>query len=164
MLGEFRPDRRSPGRETPMTREGITVNRHATPLAVDLNEVLRKALQSEPIATDTAFTWDLAEDLPTVSVDPGQVKHVISILIANANEAIGSNLGRPGEVHVKTSDHNQRIQVTVTDNGRGIDCREMGRLFGDQSRDVVLTHCAEIVKDLGGDLYAWSSHGNGSVF
>jgi CheY-like chemotaxis protein len=147
-----------------MTREGITVSPHATPLAVDLNEVLRKACKSEPIATDPAFILDFAEDLPNVSVDPGQIGHVVSILIANAKDAIDANLGRPGEITVKTSVHNQRIHLTVTDNGRGIHCREMGHLFGDQSRDVVLTHCAEIVKDLGGDLYAWSSYGNGSVF
>jgi CheY-like chemotaxis protein len=147
-----------------MTREGIKLSPHPTPLTVDVNEVLRSMRQSEYIASDTTFILDLAEDLPNVSLDPRQIRHVISILIANAKVAIGANLGRPGQIHVKTSVQDQRIQVSVADNGRGIHWREMGRLFGDQSRDVVLTNCAEIVKDLGGDLYAWSRSGNGSIF
>src|SRR5256885_2563127 len=37
-------------------------------------------------------------------------------------------------------------------------------LFNDENTDAELTGCAGIVRDHGGELYAWSSYGKGSVF
>jgi len=111
-----------------------------------------------------SLTIEMAKDLPHVSIDPYQIEHVLLRLIANAEDAIRSNDGSPGQIHVKTALQGDRIQVTVTDNGCGIHAHEMAGIFDDESTQIGLNIAAEIVKDHGGDLYAWSSFGKGSIF
>src|SRR6185295_13377271 len=53
-----------------------------------------------------------------------------------------------------------RIQLHVCDNGYG---RDASRVFESNDTGVGLNICAEIVKDHGGELYAWSSYGGGST-
>jgi CheY-like chemotaxis protein len=145
--------------------EGTTVRLKLAPSHhyVSLDEILTRSIPTRTTA-GIAYTLELAENIPPVSMAPDEIETVLRTLIANAEEAIGQDLGRPGQIHVKTAVQGQRVQISVMDNGRGIDWREMARLFGDQSRDVSLTRCAEILKDSGGDLYAWSNYGDGSVF
>jgi CheY-like chemotaxis protein len=151
-----------------MSREGTTAGLRPVPShQVNLNEVLARSVEARNKARNTreiAFTLDLAQDLPRVCIAPQEIESILRTLIGNAEDAIGEDLGRPGQIHIKTALQGQRVQVSLMDNGRGIHWRDMARLFGDQSRDVALTRCAEVVKDNGGDLYAWSNYGNGSVF
>jgi CheY-like chemotaxis protein len=149
-----------------MTTEGTTRDSHPlASAAADLNEILRSAVQSRMRAHDAeiAFKVDLAESLPKVSIDSGEIERALLLVIANAEEAITGLAGRPGEIHLQTAVQGDRIQVTVTDNGRGMDWLEMSQLFGDGNNDE-LSSCAESLKDQGGDLYAWSSRGQGSIF
>jgi hypothetical protein len=151
-----------------MVREvAIPVAKPTPEITIDLNEILRRAVhlcEGRRNRTDIAFTFDLAENLPSVCIDRHEIEQILSALIVNAEAAVVENHGRPGKIHIKTAIQGKRVQITVMDNGRGIHWREMARLFGDQSRDVALTNCAETVKDHGGELYAWSSYGNGSAF
>src|SRR5439155_1962935 len=90
----------------------------------------------------------------------------------NAENAIGHYHRRPGAIHIKTSEEGERLQVTVTDNGSGIHARDMARIFDPffttkekhRGTGLGLSICAEIVKDHGGELYAWSTYGSGSTF
>jgi len=93
-------------------------------------------------------------------------------LVVNAEDAIADVQRRPGAIHIKTFVDAGRIHVTVTDNGSGIHARDMARIFDpffttkDKQRGtgLGLSICAEIVKDHGGELYAWSTYGTGSTF
>jgi CheY-like chemotaxis protein len=134
---------------------------------LDLNEVLRAVVQSRQSVQNNdfiSFIVDLSETLPSVNACRTEIERVLSVLIANAEAAIAQNDGGCGQIHIKTAVQGDCVQITVTDNGRGIHWREMASLFEDQSRDVELTACSEMVQDAGGELYAWSRYGNGSIF
>jgi CheY-like chemotaxis protein len=117
-------------------------------------------------------TTDLSEDLPYAWGDPHQMEQVFLNLVVNAEDAITDIQRRPGAIQIKTFVDGGRIQVTVTDNGGGIHARDMARIFDpffttkDKHRGtgLGLSICAEIVKDHGGELYAWSTYGSGSTF
>jgi CheY-like chemotaxis protein len=115
---------------------------------------------------------ELAEDLPFAWGDPHQMEQVFLNLIVNAEDAIGDVQRRPGTIHIKTAMEHGRMTISVTDNGSGIHARDMARIFDpffttkDKRRGtgLGLSICSEIVKDHGGELYAWSTYGTGSTF
>jgi signal transduction histidine kinase len=144
-------------------------------IAFHLNETVRNVIQLREyqVRVDSiTVTADLAESLPYAWGDPHQMEQVLLNLIVNAEDAIGDIQRSPGSIHIKTSFEGERIQVTVTDNGSGIHDRDMVRIFDpffttkDKHRGtgLGLSICAEIVKDHGGELYAWSTYGSGSTF
>src|SRR5438093_2593631 len=143
--------------------------------AFDLNDTIRNVMQLreyQEAVDNIVVTSDLADDLPFAWGDPHQMEQVFLNLIVNAEDAISDGQRRSGAIHVKTSVEGGRIQVTVADNGSGIHARDMARIFDpffttkekQRGTGLGLSICAEIVKDHGGELYAWSSHGTGSTF
>ena len=144
-------------------------------IAFDLNDSIRNVIQLreyQEIVDNIAVTAELSEDLPYAWGDPHQMEQVFLNLVVNAEDAIADVQRRPGAIHVKTFVDAGRIHVTVTDNGSGIHARDMARIFDpffttkDKQRGtgLGLSICAEIVKDHGGELYAWSTYGTGSTF
>ncbi len=144
-------------------------------VAFDLNDVIRNMAQLREYhenIENIAVTTDFSEDLPYALGDPHQIEQVFLNLIVNAEDAITDAQRRPGMIHVKTSVEGGRLQVTVTDNGSGIHARDMARIFDPffttkekhRGTGLGLSICAEIVKDHGGELYAWSTYGSGSTF
>lgn len=144
-------------------------------IAFDLNDSVRNVIQLreyQESVDNISITAELSEDLPHAWGDPLQMEQVMLNLIVNAEDAINDVGGRPGSIHVKTSLEGGLLQVKVTDNGSGIHARDMARIFDpffttkDRQRGtgLGLSICAEIVKDHGGELYAWSTYGTGSTF
>ena len=144
-------------------------------IAFDVNETVRNVIQLREyqVKVDSiTVSADLAETLPSAWGDPHQMEQVFLNLIVNAEDAIADVQRSPGAIHIKTSAEGERIQVAVTDNGSGIHARDMARIFDaffttkDKHRGtgLGLSICAEIVKDHGGELYAWSTYGSGSTF
>jgi len=144
-------------------------------IAFDLNDSVRNVIQLreyQESVDNISITAELSEDLPLAWGDPLQMEQVMLNLIVNAEDAINDVGGRPGSIHVKTSLEGGLLQVKVTDNGSGIHARDMARIFDpffttkDRQRGtgLGLSICAEIVKDHGGELYAWSTYGTGSTF
>ena len=146
-----------------------------TRILFNLNEVIRNVIQLREYqenVEDILITSELSEDLPRAWGDPHQVEQVFLNLIINAEDAISDAQRRPGSIHIKTSVQGGRILTTVTDNGSGIRARDMGHIFdpffttkdNHRGTGLGLTICSEIVKDHGGELYAWSTYGRGSTF
>jgi signal transduction histidine kinase/ActR/RegA family two-component response regulator len=146
-----------------------------TKILFNLNEVIRNVIQLREYQENVEnilITSELSEDLPRAWGDPHQVEQVLLNLIINAEDAISDAQRRPGSIHIKTSVEGGRILASITDNGSGIHTRDMGHIFDaffttkDKQRGtgLGLTICAEIVKDHGGELYAWSTYGRGSTF
>ena len=144
-------------------------------IAFDLNDTIRNVIQLREYqgsVDNIVVTADLSEDLPYAWGDPHQMEQVFLNLVVNAEDAIADNQRRPGAIQVRTFVEGGHIQVTVNDNGSGIHARDMARIFDpffttkDKHRGtgLGLSICAEIVKDHGGELYAWSSYGSGSTF
>ena len=107
--------------------------------------------------------------------DIGQIEQVILNLLVNAEDAVRVALGGTGEIVIRTTALNDRVRLEITDNGSGIQKQDMNRIFDpffttkDNSNStggvgLGLNICAEIVKDHGGELYAWSTLGSGSTF
>ena len=144
-------------------------------IAFDLNDTIRNVIQLREYQENVdniRITCDLPDGLPYAWGDPHQMEQVFLNLIVNAEDAIADVERRAGAIHIKTSSEGTRFQVTVTDNGSGIHARDMARIFDpffttkDKQRGtgLGLSICAEIVKDHGGELYAWSTYGTGSTF
>jgi signal transduction histidine kinase/ActR/RegA family two-component response regulator len=144
-------------------------------IGFNLNDVIRNVVQLREYqehVDNIVVTTDLSPDLPYGWGDPHQMEQVILNLIVNAEDAIADAHRRPGAIHVKTAVEAGHIQVTVTDNGSGIHARDMARIFDpffttkekQRGTGLGLSICAEIVKDHGGELYAWSTYGSGSTF
>jgi two-component system, cell cycle sensor histidine kinase and response regulator CckA len=144
-------------------------------IAFDLNDTIRNVIQLreyQESVDNIVITADLSEDLPYAWGDPHQMEQVFLNLVVNAEDAIAEIQRRPGAIQIKTFVDGGRIQVTVADNGGGIHARDMARIFDpffttkDKQRGtgLGLSICAEIVKDHGGELYAWSTYGSGSTF
>jgi signal transduction histidine kinase/ActR/RegA family two-component response regulator len=144
-------------------------------IAFDLNDSIRNVIQLreyQESVDNIVVTAELSDDLPYAWGDPHQMEQVFLNLVVNAEDAIADTQRRPGAIQIKTSVEGGHIQVTVTDNGNGIHARDMARIFDpffttkDKHRGtgLGLSICAEIVKDHGGELYAWSTYGSGTTF
>ena len=144
----------------------------------DLNGVIENVLllrEYDHSVADIIISQELAVGLPKAFGDPGQVEQVVLNLIVNAEDAVQSAEGRVGEIQVRTHVLNERIRLEVCDNGSGIHSHDMSRIFepfyttkgnpnGGGGTGLGLNICAEIVKDHGGEPYAWSNYGTGSTF
>jgi signal transduction histidine kinase len=105
--------------------------------------------------------------LPDVLADPVQLDLVLTNLIENAVRHGGP--GRP--VHVGASfEGDQAVQVTVADQGPGIDPAVAERAFepfvtsGDgRSTGIGLALCRTIVNGHGGTIELRGAHGGGTV-
>jgi CheY-like chemotaxis protein len=144
-------------------------------VAFELNDAIQNVVQLREYqerVDNIVITTDLSEDLPLAWGDPHQVEQVILNLVVNAEDAIGDIHERPGSIHIRTFVEAGHIQMTVADNGSGIHARDIARIFDpffttkakQRGTGLGLSICAEIVKDHGGELYAWSTYGSGATF
>ncbi|HUK17238.1 MAG TPA: response regulator [Bryobacteraceae bacterium] len=85
------------------------------------------AILRPSLAERIRIVTDLAGDLPSLLMDPGQMEQVFSNLILNAVEAIPD--GRPGSVTVRTGFEGDAVRIEVADNGCGIDAETQRRIF-----------------------------------
>lgn len=131
----------------------------------DLNQVIRNVVSLRSFRS-SAQQFDIAleldESVPKVFGDPLQIEQVVLTLLINAEDAVAGPQRRPGSIQLRTGSRAGRIQLHVSDNGcaRG----DAARVFEPHQNGVGLNVCAEIVKDHGGELYAWSAYGDGSTF
>ncbi len=144
----------------------------------ELNSVVESVLalrEYDHKVHDIVAIPELEDDLPSVSGDPGQIEQVVLNLVVNAEDAVGTTREQTGEIQIRTTVLNNRVRLEVTDNGSGIQTQDMGRIFdpffttkanteSNGGTGLGLNICAEIVKDHGVELYAWSTHGTGSTF
>ncbi|MBI2153460.1 MAG: HAMP domain-containing protein [Candidatus Rokubacteria bacterium] len=98
------------------------------PKPTELNRLLEGVValyrESHPaLALKTSF----AADLPTLDVDPDQIKRAVLNLVDNAVEAVGG----AGEVTVQTLflAETRQVQILVSDNGVGIPPEDKDKLF-----------------------------------
>jgi two-component system sensor kinase FixL len=72
----------------------------------------------------------LAEHLPEVLVDPGQIQQVIVNLVRNSLDAFAARPGRSPEISIQTSlTASGDVQLAVIDNGPGLTPEAAQRLF-----------------------------------
>ena len=130
----------------------------------DLNDVVRFVAQSrgyQQKSNRLCVEVDLDPSLPGTVGDPAQIEQVVFSLCLNAEEAVARLQHRPGRIEIRTSVRDGVIQLHVVDNGLS---RDVARVAHARQGNLGLSICAEIVKAHNGELYAWSTYGNGSTF
>ena len=143
-----------------LTLAGITAPKR---VPVDLNAIVQATLERRGRRQQVGqfdVTLDLDANLPKALGDPSQIEQVVLGILLNAEDSIATVQNRPGSIQIRTCVRTGRIQLHICDNGYG---RDAARVFESSENGVGLNLCAEIVKDHGGELYAWSSYGGGST-
>lgn len=138
---------------------------------VDLNAVLndvQQILSRKIEESDAAIT---AEPLPMVRGDRGQIHQVLMNLIDNAIKYTGDE---PARVHLSAERTNDMWQISVSDNGLGIEPEVVDKVFDVFLRvhpdieipgtGIGLAICDRIVERHGGDIWVESELGKGSTF
>src|SRR6185369_11605756 len=101
--------------------------------SVDLNEAVREVIAlswSEIHRNRAILRSELADDLPPVTGDRVQLQQVVLNLLLNASDAMSGVDDRPRQLVIRTErDEGDRVRLTVSDAGVGIDPQSAERLF-----------------------------------
>ena len=143
-----------------------------TPL--DLNDVLAKTVELKSYdlrVSNIQVDMELVPDLPKVLADINQMKSVFLNLINNAQEAMTVAHGQ-GNLWVRTAQVDDRVQVSIADNGPGIKSEHLNRIFDPffttkgvgKGTGLGLSICHGIVTSHGGRVWVESEYGKGATF
>jgi len=140
---------------------------------LQLNELIQRVVHLCRHTMDTqhvSLDLELAEDLPEMVGDPGQIQQCLLNLVFNAMEAMPDG----GLVTVATEWDRLRSQLRleVADTGVGIPSEMMSQIFEpffstksqDKGVGLGLSVVYGIVKDHGGSIYVKSEEGEGCRF
>jgi len=138
-----------------------------------LNELLQEVLgflEKEAFHRNIKVEFDLAPDLPPVVHDRGQLQQVFLNIINNAFEAVDDG----GNITIATKENETEpatIEVTITDDGRGIHPDDLKHIFDpfytrgkEHGTGLGLSISYGIVAKCGGDIRVKSEVGKGSTF
>jgi PAS domain S-box-containing protein len=116
------------------------------PIALNLNDVLRETMELVrlSLSNKATLTFELAPSLPCVWADVGQSRQVITNLVLNASEALGTREGRirvatgilhrqPGSTEVEVFGgqlaEGEYVYLEVADDGEGMSTAVKARMF-----------------------------------
>jgi signal transduction histidine kinase len=170
------------GRIERLIKEILDYAKSAEPafMPEDVNEVVAASLRFlELTATDQrlSLAYELADDLPAVTMDRYQIQQVLMNLAINAVEAM---TGRPGRLRVTTRLHKKHgaeawIQIALSDTGCGIAAEALDHIFDPfyttkhesaerEGTGLGLAIAHQIVRDHRGYLDVSSQPGIGTTF
>ena len=98
---------------------------------VNLNEILDSTLALrayELRVNNVVVERQFAQDLPRVAADPHQIQQVVLNLIINAEQAMLAHKGS-GKLTVETARRNDRVLITIADDGPGIPQNLLAKIF-----------------------------------
>jgi two-component system sensor histidine kinase PilS (NtrC family) len=133
-------------------------------LADTLDEVLA-LLQHRPLADSVRLLRDYGRALP-VDADPQRMRQVFWNLCLNAVEAMPEG----GELSVRARTEPRRVEVRISDTGRGILAGDLPHIFEPffstklEGSGIGLALVHRIVQDHGGDIDVLSTMGRGTTF
>lgn len=141
---------------------------------VDLNELIREVTRLADIAVkprEVSYAFELASDLPRVSIDRVQVEQVLLNLIRNGVEAMEGVAGeRRLVLSTRLADGSEAVQVGVSDSGCGLPDRIAVDLFTpffttkSAGMGMGLAISRSIAEAHGGKLWAAPNEGGGTTF
>jgi PAS domain S-box-containing protein len=138
---------------------------------VDLEGALRRAITNLRTAIEEAGAAVTGDPLPTVAADDMQLAQLFQNLIGNALKFRGPSVPR---VHVSAVEKATEWEITVSDNGIGIEAQYFERIFmvfqrlhtkGDYpGTGIGLAICKKVVERHGGRIWVDSTPDEGSQF
>ncbi len=145
------------------------VNRSET-ATVNLNDVLGHVLQQLAVDIEGAEVTVTASDLPVVNGNETQLRQLLQNLLQNAIQY--RSAARPLEIAVDAHPNSDGWQLTVRDNGTGVDDSQHSRIFelfrrgSSRSKGVGLglAICQRIVESHGGTIWVESKPEHGAAF
>ncbi len=123
-----------------------------------LIEQMLSFLDFERRQSRTAINLDLAPDVPSVWVDPLEIKQVMVNLIKNAFEAMSEMPPEGRIIDISTSRHGDMVEVDVSDHGPGVSKTKLTQIFNPffttkrNGMGLGLAVCRSIVESHGGRL------------
>ena len=143
----------------------------AKPVEVPLGQILQHVLDDLQVQLRESGATVERGSLPTVLGDPAQMEQLLQNLISNAVKFHGS---KPPVIRVEAVQRASEWEVSVADNGIGIDQQFFERIFILFQRlhgiaqysgtGIGLAICKKIVERHGGRIWVESAPGQGSTF
>ena len=138
---------------------------------LSLNEVIEEVLgflEKEALHRNIDLQLNLAQDLPRIASDRGQLQQVFLNILNNAFDAVRDG----GQVAITSFEADiNNVGVTIQDNGQGMTQETMTHLFEPffttkkgYGTGLGLSITYGIVKKLGGDIRVSSQFGVGTTF
>jgi two-component system NtrC family sensor kinase len=96
----------------------------------NVHDILQQAIDSvshQPTFAQVQIVRNLASDLPSIQADPSQLQQVFVNLLNNAAEAMPG--GGTITLETRRTNHQQAVDILVTDTGGGIPEENLGKLF-----------------------------------
>jgi len=138
----------------------------STRVDADLNQLVAEALDRANGATNVEVTREL-QPLPAILADREQLQSVVTNLVLNARDALGSG----GAITVRTESRGERVLLSVVDNGCGMSpaflSESLFRPFQSTKKKglgIGLFQSRAIVHAHGGGIHVESELGKGTTF
>jgi PAS domain S-box-containing protein len=141
---------------------------------LDANELIQRTLDLRSYELKTSnirVHASLEPDLPEIKADYHQIQQVILNILINAEHALAETKRR-GKIIVTTSVAEDRVRISIADNGPGIPKENISRIFDPffttkevgKGTGLGLSVCHGIVTAHGGNIYVESAKGKGAEF
>ena len=138
---------------------------------LDLNELIQETLgflEKEALYRNIELILNLANNLPRISSDRGQIQQVFLNIINNALAAVEDE----GEIMITSwEEDTDTVGVSIRDNGRGMSEETLKSIFDpffstkkEKGTGLGLAITYGIVKKMGGNIKVESKQGEGSTF
>ena len=141
------------------------------PEEVDLAAVVRETLANLRASIEERGAEVVVDPLPVVRADPRQLARLLQNLVSNAIKFSGG--ARP-VVHITARETGEGLEVSVVDNGVGIDPEDRVLIFKmfhrpangtrTEGTGIGLAICERIVERHGGRIWVDAASGGGSAF
>ena len=136
------------------------------PVEADLNQLVRQVLQRMDGMLRVELTNEL-EPLPNIRADREQIQSVVTNLVLNARDALGSG----GRIRVRTEHLGDSVVLTVRDNGCGMSVAflkdSLFHPFQSTKKEglgIGMFQSQMIVEAHGGSIQVKSEEGKGTTF
>jgi len=112
---------------------------------------------------------DLQKNIPSFSLDKGQVRQALTNFIKNSKESF-EGISKQGQVKVSSRYEDNKVMITIEDNGCGISEENKKRLFQPyfttkkHGSGIGLALTERIISLHGGKIVCESTEGNGTKF
>jgi len=135
----------------------------------DINEIVNSIIRltaKNAEQQQVCVIPELGEDLPDVSVDSEQIKQILLNIVINGFQSMPHG----GKLFIKTYERNACIEVSIMDEGVGIESEKLSRVFDpffttkENGTGLGLSISYQLIKKHGGDIVVSPNSDHGLTF